>query len=90
MRGEDSKAGRRAGGQESGQEEVRHTVGMGISNSTYQSAKGFGVREVISEDIAWLRLGGGHVSGGVRGLISQWPGRFEDCPQQSCVTEVWS
>ena len=90
MRGEDSRAGRRAGGRGSGQEGVRHTVGMGISNSTYQSAKGFGVREVISEDIAWLRLGGGHVSGGVRGLVSQWPGRFEDCPQQSCVTEVWS
>lgn len=90
MRGEDSRAGRRAGGQGSAKEGARHTVGMGISNNTYQSVKGFGVREVISENIARLWLGGGHVSGAVRGLISQWPSRFEDCPQQSCVTEVWS
>lgn len=90
MRGEDSRAGRRAGGQGSAKEGARHTVGMEISNSTYQSVKGFGVRKVISENIARLWLGGGHVSGGVRGPISQWSGRFEDCPQQSCVTEVWS
>ena len=87
MRGEDSRAGRRAGGQGSAKEGARHTVGMGISN-TYQSVKGFGVRKVISENVARLWLGGGHVSEAVRGLISQWPGRFEDCPQQSCVTVV--
>ena len=83
MRGEDSRAGRRAGGQGSAKEGARHTVGMGISNNTYQSVKGFGVRKVISKNIARPWLGGGHVSGAVRGLISQWPGSLRTVPSKA-------
>ena len=66
-----------------------HTVGIGISNELLSKGQGLWGQE---GHLRGVSPGSGRevdiLVGGVRGLLSQRVGRFVDCPQQRCVTEV--